>query len=80
MIEKQDLVLVAKAFAGQKTSVDMVRKFGTWGYNRSVNLLEMAVELGVADRLEGAGGVVFKNDDSPQLGKVMLACRPAMKW
>jgi hypothetical protein len=59
-IERQDLVMVAKTFAGQKTTIDRVQKYGGWGYNRSAYLLKIAVELGFAYQLERTDAVEFK--------------------
>lgn len=63
-IEQQDLLMLVKNFAGQKITVEMVQRTTEWGYNRSFNMLDMAVIEGLATLVPGQGPmeVVFNKD------------------
>ena len=63
-IEQQDLLMLARNFAGQKTSVAEIRRFAGWGYNRAQIMAEMALECGVATRVTGTGGIVVTWSDT----------------
>jgi hypothetical protein len=63
-IEKQNLLMLAKNFAGQKTSVADIQRYTRWGYNRSWRMAEMALGRGVATRVTGIGGMVVTWSDT----------------